>query len=158
MKKDVNIKRNINFKSLIIGSLKVFLLAPIFCSIFFLNCNHLSSSAKLSLCFDSASIKKKKEISFSDIGNIDTYKNQYIQIDGYFHFGFEDVALYPSRNSSSSEALWIDFDSAFPNNLSKELESLNRKQVSVLGVLDKADRYSNYYRASLVRVICIKEK
>ncbi len=82
----------------------------------------------------------------------------YIEIDGYFHFLFEDVGVYPSKNSNSPDALSLDFDSSFDSHV-KELQNLSGKFVSITGVLGNANGlYKNVYNKTLYQVICIKEK
>ena len=78
-----------------------------------------------------------------------------VVMKGILHYYFEDIGVYPSRKSSSLDALWLNFSSS---NLVADslLEILNGKDVIVAGRLNIKDKgHGNAYFASIDSVFCI---
>jgi len=92
-----------------------------------------------------------------DISKIERLNGKFVQMQGIFSYGFEDVAIYPAAsNSSSVAAFWLNF--SLPDDTSRlNLENLNGKKVKVVGRMNLADKgHLGEYRGTLDSVFCIK--
>ncbi len=80
------------------------------------------------------------------IATPEKYNNKYIQVEGYVHIKFEDMALYLSKESADylngQNAIWLDFNKDFlkiePQNYTN-LWNFDCKYVLIEGVFDKND-------------------
>jgi hypothetical protein len=82
---------------------------------------------------------------------------ELIETEGVFRYNFEDVAIYPSKQSSFPEAIWLKLPSTdyLPDSV---LNNLNGKRITVIGRIDFSDKgHENGYFASLDSVFYIKE-
>jgi hypothetical protein len=124
----------------------------------FLSCTNVSRDVKQNLCFLDKFSQKIEKISLKEIDKIKKLNGQFIQVEGYLTYEFENVALYPYKWSESDKSLWLNFsDNIFKNE--EELITINYKEVTVIGkvnILHKG-HYSGYL-AELDSVFCIKEK
>lgn len=126
-------------------------------SVFFA-CNHIPNGTKTSLCFTNNFSQHIEKVLLSDTGKIKSLNEQFIQVEGYLAYEFENVALYPHKWAESTKALWLNFSDSIVKNR-KELITINYKAVSVIGkvkILHKG--HYNGYLAELDSVFCIKEK
>ena len=71
-------------------------------------------------------------VSFNDIDRIKDFDGQFVEIEGFFTYDFEDVALY-SVKGSRRPGLWLEFTFADSN-----LEKLKYKYVKVIGKVNFA--------------------
>jgi hypothetical protein len=123
-----------------------------------LSCNSLQTQKTFnSICFDSGFHQKAEKISLSDAERVKKSNGLFVEIDGVFHYAFEDVALYPFKSSDSKDAMWVEFD--IRKNISDSLiEKFNNKRVSITGKVNISSKgHLNSYMATLDSTICIKE-
>lgn len=108
------------------------------------------------VCFSGRHDAKAVEISFDYfLKNSENLSDSLIQIEGYLHFNFEDVALYMTKKSSSNSALWIDFTSEV-NKFEKSLNKMNGKRVKIIGIYRATNKgHFNSYKGSLSNIECI---
>ena len=93
-------------------------------------------------------LKKRNSIKNSD--------GKLVQLEGYFSFNFEDVAIYPSKGWNSEDALWLDL--VLPDSLtSMMLDSLNKKKIQVIGRINTQSKgHMGEYLGTLDSVYCMK--
>lgn len=128
------------------------------CLLLLFACHSAQDSSKLAVCSANAALIKATPLSFELLNTVDANSDEYFEIEGYLHFNFEDVALYPGKYATSEEALWLDFDSAF-DATHPRLEQLNGEKVRVTGMFNKYEKgHLSGYFGGLKRVVCIKEE
>lgn len=124
----------------------------------FFSCNHQPKKTKDNLCFANNFSQHVEKVSLKDADKIKDLNGKFIQIEGYFSYEFENVALYPYKWSEPTKALWLNFSDSVVKN-QKELDTMNYKEVIVIGKVNTSHKghYSGYI-AELDSVFCIKEK
>lgn len=97
-------------------------------------------------------------VTLNEIGNEKIATSQQVEVEGFFHYYFEDVALYLATNKDISKALWLNFND-LDSNKNNILEDLAGKKVKVIGVIDLTSKgHLGNYIGTLNNVICITPK
>ena len=129
----------------------------LFASVLF-SCNSLQKQRSADIeCFDSNFYQKIQKVSLNDVEGIKRMNGKFIEVEGIFRYGFEDVALYPSRPTDPAKAIWINFkiSEVLSDSL---LFGLNEKKVKVIGRANTLEKgHFNGYIAALDSTFCIKE-
>lgn len=129
------------------------LICLVIAAIFF-SCRTLPKERDTQICNEGGFYQKIENVSFDDTARIRTLNGRFIKIRGIFYNNFEDVALYPSKSSSSPElALWLNL--TMPDSL---VNRFNKKQISVIGRINiQRKGHLNGYLATLDSVFCLME-
>ena len=97
--------------------------------------------------------QKVTKVSFLDTNGIKAYNGTFIEIEGYFAYSFEDIALYSKRDPRTAVALWLDLK--IPDSMASRLRG---KEVQVVGRVDIARKgHDGGYWATLDSAFCIAE-
>jgi hypothetical protein len=90
----------------------------------------------------------------SVLRNPDQFQGQEIIITGVFHYQFEDVAIYLTKNSETEEALWVNYSEKFDSSV----EGLHGQKIKVKGTFDKHSKgHLGQYAGSLEDVTLVRE-
>lgn len=110
------------------------------------------------ICFDSGFNQPLENLSLMNIDQIKRLEGRFVEIDGIFHYRFEDVGLYPSKTAKVSAAMWVNLE--IPDSVpSIDLRRLDQKKVSIIGRVNLKDKgHFNSYFGALDSVFCIKER
>ena len=85
-----------------------------YCAIFFsiafgYSCNTMhNTETPSSICFDSGFRQSVQEATLEDVDAITRLHGKFVQLEGFFHYNFEDVALYPTKTSDLTKAIWVN--------------------------------------------------
>ena len=125
-------------------------------ALIFFSCNGTKTQKAADICIDSKYPQQIEAISFNDIKSIKKLNGSFVQMEGFFHYNFEDVALYPSKSSDVTEAISLNLAKDVEER-EKDLEALNNKNIIVIGKIDITKRgHFNGYIATLDSAFCIK--
>src|SRR5690606_14060592 len=97
------------------------------------------------LCFDNNFHQKVEKVSLTNEEEIKKLNGKFVHVEGVFRYSFEDVALYPSKYSDLSEAIWIDL--TIPEKVSDSLIRIfDGKRVSIIGKVNitKKGHFNGY--------------
>lgn len=124
----------------------------------FLGCKALIEKDPLEICYNHDFSQSVEKVSFKNPEEIKKLNRKFVEIEGIFRYNFEDVALYPTKESRSTEAVWLNLKipDTIPDSL---LNQLNERKVIIIGrvnILDKG--HDNAYLAALDSAFCIKQK
>lgn len=123
---------------------------------FFLSCNPAEKKELPKYFFYDSLNKSQRKISWNELRSNDELHGRFIEIQGFFYYEFENVAIYPSNSSNSNVALWVELNSLNENDESV-LNNFNGRVVSVIGRLDyKKKGHFGRYLGSIDSVFCIK--
>lgn len=112
--------------------------------------------SKLVLCFEDIKTSNAINMSFKDLYNSKEIEGKKINIEGFFAFNFEDIALYPGN--FKQKAIWLDLNDKFVQN-DTLLSKINGKKITVTGTVDLSRKgHLNYYFCTLYNITCITEK
>lgn len=123
-----------------------------------LNCGSLNKQeSPEKLCFDSDFHQKTDKVSLDNPENIKQLDGRFVQVEGRFHYDFEDVAIYPLSSSNATEALWVNL--TIPESISDSLiKKFDGRKVVLTGRVNLAKKgHLNGYMASLDSVFCVKQ-
>ncbi|NML23340.1 hypothetical protein HHL16_20845 [Pseudoflavitalea sp. G-6-1-2] len=94
-------------------------------------------------------------VSLKDVERIKNLDGKWVQLEGYLHTNFEDVAIYPAQHAPSKEAIWLGCE--FGNIPSQKLDSLHDKKVQIIGRLNLKDKgHWEFYLGALDSIKCLK--
>lgn len=123
----------------------------------FLSCKSIKKENTLELCFANKFYQPVEKVSLGDAEKIKKMSGKFVQIEGVFNDNFEDVSLNPSKHSSPTEALWLNFTDSVVG-YQGELDKLNGRRVLIIGRVNPLNKgHYNGYIAALDSVFCIKE-
>gem|GEM_PF-2677029 len=75
------------------------------------------------------------------LANPDFYHGKKVTIMGYFHYKFEDSALYFTKDHAdrlmSFDAIWIRYKPGLSDSLKINLNDLDEKYVGIMGIFNK---------------------
>jgi hypothetical protein len=117
------------------------------------SCRALEKEKEIDICGSNNFYQRVEKVSLDDIDRIKKLDGKFVEVEGFLHANFEDLALYPSKHSHSLDAIWLN--SKLPDSL---LDKVNAKKVKIIGrvnILDKG--HLNGYLAALDSTFCIKE-
>lgn len=123
-----------------------------------LSCNSSKKGSIPDFCFGDGYLRNAQRVSLRNINKLKMLNDTYVQVDGFLHYSFEDVALYPSMNSKPEEAIWLSLK--FPKEISDiDIERLDGLYITIVGKVDTLNKghYGAYF-ASLDSALCIKVK
>lgn len=107
-------------------------------------------------CNKSDSIPKIEKVSLDEKDMLKKLDGKLVQITGVFHYDFEDLALYPSKNSSSRNALWLNYFAADSISLAN-MAFHKYKKVIIKGKVNISRKgHLGAYFASLDSVYCFE--
>ena len=120
------------------------------------SCNNHLQRGQENLCVMNKLSQPVEKVSLNDTFAIKQLNDKFIQIEGYFSYEFENVAVYPTKWSETSSALWLNFsDNIAINN--DGLNALNQKKVVLIGRVNKNRKgHLGGYMASVDSVFCIQ--
>lgn len=123
-----------------------------------ISCNSLQKKkAPEILCFDKHFHQKAENVSLRDVEGMKKLTGKFVQVEGIFRYSFEDVALYPSKFSDLSQAIWIEL--TIPDTIPDSLiGTFDGKRVIIIGKLNLNKKgHMNGYMAALDSAFCIKK-
>lgn len=125
-------------------------------AIFLLSCEISKKDKIPDVCFDDTKSVEIEKITFNDLYNLKDLNGKVVEIQGVFHYFFEDVAVYKTKSSHSENALWIHFIDKIAE-VENILSKMNKKKVTIRGTLDLSKKgHLGYYLGTLNKVSCIK--
>lgn len=124
--------------------------------VFICSCNSFKDEAMVRICLDPPEFTKVSEFSWDDVPNLPKMHGDWIKIEGYFSYNFEDVAVYSSRHVRTAHAISIDFKYEIELQNDK-LQKLAGKKVVVFGRLDPNGRHQLDFPAMIDSAYCIEE-
>lgn len=126
--------------------------------VLFLSCKSSQQEKVDNICYSNGFTQKIETASLRDVESVKRLHGKFVQLEGVFHGYFEDVALYPSRNANSNEAIWLDLQipETIPDSI---VYKFNKKTVIVIGKVNiESKGHYNSYFATLDSTYCIKMK
>jgi hypothetical protein len=126
--------------------------------LFLFSCKGTQTEKIPDICFADNFNQKVEWVSLKNVEDIKRLDGKFIQLDGILHYEFEDVALYPSKYSDITEAIWLDL--RIPDTIPKsQLEKLNNRKITVIGRVNISSKgHYNAYIATLDSTFCVKIK
>jgi hypothetical protein len=123
-------------------------------ALIFVSCGNPIKEQEVDLCGSNKFYQKIEKVSFDDVEHIKKVNGRFVEIEGFFYYNFEDVALYPTKSSNSTaDALWLNLK--LPDTL---LDKLSKKKVRVIGRLNILQKgHLGGYLATLDSTFCMKE-
>jgi hypothetical protein len=104
------------------------------------------------LCHKNFLPPKVEQVSFRNIIVGKDLNGKFIEIEGFFAYSFEDVAIYP-ETSGHDPGIWLNLKFG-----DSSLSKLTNKKVSVIGKVNLKDKGHDLgYLFALDSVYCIKE-
>lgn len=120
------------------------------------SCNNHLQKGQQNLCVMNKFSQPVKNVLLKDTFAIKQLHDKFIQIEGYFSYEFENVAVYPTKWSETSSALWLNFSDNIAGN-NDELNILNQKKVVLIGRVNVNRKgHLGGYMASVDSVFCIQ--
>ncbi|MBN8666404.1 MAG: hypothetical protein J0M30_02805 [Chitinophagales bacterium] len=120
-------------------------------------CRVGKENEKIQICIKIVSDEVSTKTSFDEIYLGSAMDGRIISIDGFFSFGFEDIALYPEKDDHSKKGLWLIFNREV---MAKDslLKKLNGRKVNITGKVDLLNKgHLNYYYGTISNVTCIQQ-
>lgn len=123
---------------------------------FIISCQNSNDESIADVCPGKELSQPVSSVSLKDRDRIKELNGSFIHIDGIFHYSFEDVALYPSKNAHADGALWLNL--RIPDSIPRtRLEKMHGKRVSLTGRVNmSSEGHLNAYFGSLDSVFCIR--
>jgi hypothetical protein len=82
------------------------------------------------------------------------YHQKKIRIEGYFHYLFEDVAIYESKDSNIRTAVWIEFNKRL-NLTDGDYQKMSNRKIDVVGFFDAEHRGHLSQYIGELNIMCI---
>lgn len=106
------------------------------------------------LCPKDTMLNNVEKVALKDTLRIQKLNGNFVEMEGVLRYSFEDVALYPTRNASFTEAIWLNF--VLPEH---QVQKMDGYKVVVVGKINTSSRgHLGSYLASLDSAFCIKVK
>ena len=80
-------------------------------TILIFSCSSHKGDTNTGICLNRLNESNIVEVKWSDFSRLAKMDGQWVKIEGYFAFSFEDIAIYSSKNPRRADALWISFKS-----------------------------------------------
>ena len=126
--------------------------------ILFCACNRFTEKEKIEICLKNADSIKVTKVTWDNVPFLSRIDGDWVEIEGVFTCGFEDVSINSSKNPHSSVGIWINFKNQIEMQDDK-LQKMSGKKAIVYGRLNVSDKgHLSGYNASLDSAYCIKEE